>query len=50
MLKQYNIKSTKSKNVMILKVKIVRFLQGFNGILEIINKVKEFWENAWLQS
>ena len=32
---------------MILKVKIVRFLQGFNGILEKIDKIKEFWEKAW---
>ena len=50
MLKLYNLKSTKSKNVIILKDKIVRFLQGFNGILEKIDKIKEFREKAWLQS
>ena len=31
---------------MILKVKVARL----NGILEKIDKTKEFWEKAWLQS
>ena len=35
---------------MILKVKIVRFLKGFNGILEKIDKINKFWEKAWLKS
>ena len=32
---------------MISKVKIVRFLQGFNGILEKIDKINEFLEKAY---